>query len=296
MAEDFELTLFDRIEMIKLVLKDRAEDEIYISYSGGKDSTVLSKLIDLALPDNKIDRVYCNTGIEFMDVVAFVKEQQKQDSRIKIITPAKNIKTTLEEIGYPFKSKLHSEYVERYQRSGTTGVSVKKYLAEGGTGKFSCPKMLRYQFTEDFNLKISQKCCLEFKKKPFKKFEKENRKTLVMTGIRGAEGGVREYQAEHGCVFKKKDGTIYKFNPISPCSNEFVEWFINKYDVKLCKLYSDPYNFTRTGCKGCPYNLHLAKELEVLEQYLPQERKQCEIIWKPVYDEYRKIGYRKMKK
>lgn len=29
-----------------------------------------------------------------------------------------------------------------------------------------------------------------------------------------------------------------------------------------------------------------------MEKYLPNERKQCEIIWKPIYEEYRRIGYR----
>lgn len=26
--------------------------------------------------------------------------------------------------------------------------------------------------------------------------------------------------------------------------------------------------------------------------YMPIERRQCEIIWKPVYDEYRRLNYR----
>ena len=34
------------------------------------------------------------------------------------------------------------------------------------------------------------------------------------------------------------------------------------------------------------------EELETLEKYLPEERRQCEYLWKPVYDEYRRIGYR----
>lgn len=34
------------------------------------------------------------------------------------------------------------------------------------------------------------------------------------------------------------------------------------------------------------------KELDTLEQFFPEERKQCELIWKPLYDEYRRIGYR----
>lgn len=38
--------------------------------------------------------------------------------------------------------------------------------------------------------------------------------------------------------------------------------------------------------------MHLKKDLDILDFFFPAERKQCEIIWKPVYDEYRRIGYR----
>ena len=30
----------------------------------------------------------------------------------------------------------------------------------------------------------------------------------------------------------------------------------------------------------------------IMDKLLPEERKQCEMIWKPVYNEYRRIGYR----
>ena len=62
--------------------------------------------------------------------------------------------------------------------------------------------------------------------------------------------------------------------------------------VELCELYYPPFNFKRSGCKGFPYSLDLAHQLQVMEQLLPIERKQCEVIWKPVYDEYRRLGYR----
>jgi len=32
--------------------------------------------------------------------------------------------------------------------------------------------------------------------------------------------------------------------------------------------------------------------LDTLEQVAPTERKRAEWLWKPVYDEYRRIGYR----
>ncbi|WP_300736837.1 phosphoadenosine phosphosulfate reductase family protein [uncultured Dubosiella sp.] len=134
MNEDFELTLFDRIEMIRSVMQYVPDERAYISYSGGKDSVVLSHLIDEALPNNKIDRVFCNTGIEFQAIVDFVKEQQKKDHRIRIIAPKRNIKKMLEDDGYPFKSKIHSEYLERYQNSGLKTKSVQKYISTAGGG------------------------------------------------------------------------------------------------------------------------------------------------------------------
>ena len=56
------------------------EENAYISYSGGKDSTVLSHLIDEALPNNKIPRVYLNTGIEYLMIVSFVERERERQS------------------------------------------------------------------------------------------------------------------------------------------------------------------------------------------------------------------------
>lgn len=55
------------------------ENNAYVSFSGGKDSTVLSHLIDEALPDNKIPRVYLNTGIEYLNVVSFVERERERE-------------------------------------------------------------------------------------------------------------------------------------------------------------------------------------------------------------------------
>ena len=89
-----------------------------------------------------------------------------------------------------------------------------------------------------------------------------------------------------------KNNEIVKFHPLAVISEEWEDWFIEKYQIKLCDLYYPPFNFKRTGCKGCPFTLELEQQLEVMERLLPAERKQCEIIWKPVYEEYRRIGYR----
>ena len=96
---DFEFLLSDRLQKIKSMneLYD-LEHKAYISFSGGKDSTVLSALFDLALPGNQIPRVYINTGIDYRAIVDFVKEYGKRDGRLQIIKPSQNIKKMLDEM------------------------------------------------------------------------------------------------------------------------------------------------------------------------------------------------------
>ncbi|RHT96951.1 hypothetical protein [[Eubacterium] hominis] len=71
-----------------------------------------------------------------------------------------------------------------------------------------------------------------------------------------------------------------------------MDWYIKQRDIELCKLYYPPFNFKRTGCKGCPFALDLKQQLDVMKKYLNAEYKQCEYIWNPVYTEYRKLNYR----
>lgn len=286
---DNELLLFDRLNVIRDTIKKYNEQNFYISFSGGKDSTILHYLVDLALPNNQIPRVFINTGIEYNDIVNFVKELAANDNRFIILKPKVPIRQVLEKYGYPFKSKQHAHNLEVYQRSGMTLTNI-KYLGNGTKTQFLCPKQLMYQFSQDFKIKISDKCCFKLKKEPAKEWALANNKTIVMTGMRSEEGGYRNYQKN--CAVFDKDKKLIKFHPLKPIDEEFENYVIEKYNIKLCRLYYEPFNFKRTGCKGCPFAIDLQNQLEVMERLLPNEAKQCEIIWKKVYDEYRRINYR----
>lgn len=284
---DFELQLFDRIEKIKsLNKKYDLENNSYIAFSGGKDSTCLHYLIDLALPNNKIPRVFNNTGIEFIELVKYVKDLASKDNRIIINNANVNIKNMLNKYGYPFKSKQHAHNLSIYQNSGMT-LTIKKYLGVEGDKsiKYQCPNILRYQFTPDFKIKCSDKCCYKLKKEPMGKWAKEHNKTITLTGMRASEGG---YRNNLTCI--TNDGK--KIHILAPLNDEFIEWFINKYHIELCKLYYPPFNFKRTGCVGCPFALNLQNELDMLKMFLPNEYKRANLIWKTIYDEYKRLNYR----
>lgn len=287
-----EFILVDRIQKIKQIITEYEEDNFYISFSGGKDSTVLSALVDMALPNNQIPRVYADTGIELNMIRDFVIEMQKSDNRIILIKPSVPIKQMLDAQGYPFKSKEYSAIHKQYKKTGLKTHWVKQYLQcdeqKNKLDRYACPKILRYQFTDEFDLKISDNCCKELKEKPLKQWQKINNKPYAILGVMRSEGGRRN----HAKCLAFSGNKLKAFQPLSIISKEWEKWFISEYNIKICDIYKPPYNFDRTGCKGCPFNPKLQDSLEILEKYFPNERKQCEIIWKPVYNEYRRLGYR----
>lgn len=73
-----EFLLQDRIQKIQQIIRKYGEENFCISFSGGKDSTVLSALVDMAIPDNKIPRVYVNTGIEYRLILDFVERERER--------------------------------------------------------------------------------------------------------------------------------------------------------------------------------------------------------------------------
>ena len=315
---DNELLLYDRLNVIKDTINKYGADNFYISFSGGKDSTVLHCLIDMALPGNTIPRVFINTGIEYTDIVKFVRSMAEKDSRIEIVNAGMNIKQMLEKYGYPFKSKRYAYFLAIYQKNAEMldkafaeieknpdllndydylhnlslrSVVEEVYGVREKSGKLyqwqPMPKILRYQFSQNFKMKISDRCCIKMKEETLSKWSRRNKRKSNITAIMAEEGGRRAFAK---CIIVKNKKVV--FNPMAKVNKDWEQWFIDKYNIQLCKLYYEPYNFKRTGCKGCPFALNLQEQLETMEKYLPNERKQCEIIWKPVYDEYRRIGYR----
>ena len=158
----------------------------------------------------------------------FVKELSKQDERIILLNSGVNIKNMLNEKGYPFKSKEHSLRVY-YFNKGTKAKFIDKYLKS--EGNYTCPKMLRYQFEEQGKYNYSNLCCYELKKKPNSKWAKENGKTICITGMRSEEGGNRK---KLNCIITDKKGKIKKFNPLVKVSEDWENWFVDKYYI--CRL------------------------------------------------------------
>lgn len=299
---DNEFLLQDRIQKIQQIINQYGEENFYISFSGGKDSVVLSELVDMALPENTIPRVYANTGIELNMIIDFVNKKAETDKRIIIIKPKKSIKQILESEGYPFKSKDYSERHYAYETTGLNTHWIRRYIGiEKNENdikygqRYLCPPQLLYQFTPEFlehqkeiGFKISDKCCTRLKEEPLKDWAKQNKKIHAMIGLMRSEGGRRN----HAKCLVFRNEKLQSFHPLAPMTKKWEEWYIKKFNIDICDIYKEPYNFERTGCKGCPFAPNLQEQLDILEKFFPNEWKQCEIIWAPVYAEYRRLGYR----
>lgn len=97
-------------ERIREWVDEFGEDGVYVSFSGGKDSTVLLHLARSIYPNLKA--VFIDTGMEYPEIREFVKTFDNVDW----IKPKMNFKKVITEYGYPFISKEVSDCVDGARR------------------------------------------------------------------------------------------------------------------------------------------------------------------------------------
>lgn len=97
------LPLSAKIRMTEYRIREWVEyygdDGVYISFSGGKDSTVLLNIARKMYP--KIGAVYVDTGLEYPEIREFVKKHEN----VEIIRPKMNFRQIIIKYGYPMIGK-----------------------------------------------------------------------------------------------------------------------------------------------------------------------------------------------
>lgn len=86
-------------------INEYGEDGVYVSFSGGKDSTVLLDIVRKLYPD--VLAVFVDTGLEYPEIREFVKSFDN----VEWLRPKKTFRQVIEEYGYPFISKEVSDKV-----------------------------------------------------------------------------------------------------------------------------------------------------------------------------------------
>ena len=91
---------------IRYWVNEYGEDGVYVSFSGGKDSTVLLHIVRSMYPNVKA--VFVDTGLEYPEIRDFVKTFDN----VEWLKPKMNFRQVIEKYGYPFISKEVSECVD----------------------------------------------------------------------------------------------------------------------------------------------------------------------------------------
>ena len=90
-------------ERIRAWVREFGTDGVYVSFSGGKDSTVLLHIVRDLYPN--IPAVFCDTGLEYPEIREFVKGFDN----VTWLKPKMNFRQVIEQYGYPFISKQVSK-------------------------------------------------------------------------------------------------------------------------------------------------------------------------------------------
>lgn len=226
---------------------DYYQGNVYVAFSGGKDSTVLLDLVRKLYPN--VPAVYCDTGLEYPEN----RELVKQTDNVIWVKPTKSFKKVIEDFGYPVISKEQSQYI--YEARTTKSSILKDIRLHGnktGRGKISN----KWQYLLDSPFKISHRCCDVLKKNPSKLYERTSKNNPYI-GVMAQESSKRTQDyLKYGCN---------AYTCIRPMSRPIAFWtdkdiweYIKKYDLAYSKVYDMGY--TRTGCMYCMFGVHLEKE------------------------------------
>ena len=153
---------------------DHWDGEVYVSFSGGKDSTVLKHIVDNTSGVYDVPAVFVNTGLEYPEIQKFVKDIKagKYDcfnSNVEILRPEIRFDDVLKRFGYPIVSKRVSAYVGTAKRHPNSKRA--KWIRGEEWTKFVTGGKWTYLIDSPFP--ISDQCCNVMKKKPAKKYAKE---------------------------------------------------------------------------------------------------------------------------
>lgn len=286
------------------------EGEVYVSFSGGKDSTVLLHLVRSLYPN--VEAVFCDTGLEYPEIKEFVKTFEN----VTIIRPKKSFRQVIQEYGYPIATKELARKI-KYARLGS-GWAM-KYI--DGTAVDSEGRPSRYRVSDrwkcllDAPFLVSNECCDVMKKAPMKNFRKESGKCPFI-GSLASESKLREQSwVKNGC--NSFEGKSPSSKPLSFWTEQDILEYLVKYHVPYCSVYGDIigknkttgvvhstdelqalYCFgdeiilpkltlettkcDRTGCMFCMFGCHLEKEPNRFQRMKETHPQIYEYCMKPI--------------
>lgn len=278
---------------------DHFQGNVVISFSGGKDSTVLTHLVHGIYPD--VPLVFANTGLEYPEIQEFARKMCAQ-----FVRPKMRFDEVISKYGYPLIGKEVAQAI--YAARHVYSVAIKKgsnvdkldgswineqsertrkrieFLGkrtdkDGNTSQFY-NKTKWLPLLQETQFPISHYCCDIMKKGPIKKYKHDTGRKNYL-GSMAEESKLREAAwIKSGC--NTFEGMKQSSKPLSVWTEQDVLQYILKYNVEICSVYGDIMavdndgfmyppipgcsnnlkctGCQRTGCIFCLFGCHLEKK------------------------------------
>lgn len=238
--------LYSTVKIQQFYLKHKGN--VCVSFSGGKDSTVLLHLVRSIYPDVK--GMFLDTGLEFPEIREFVKTFDNIDW----VKPKMSFRKVIEELGYPVISKQASHWIGG-AKQGWASAKVRFDPATKSQYNFS-----KFAYMIDAPFKVSERCCDKLKKQPAHAYYKESGLAPIL-GILASESLTRRDQfTRHG--IEKSDTVHPQLTPLVFWTEKDIKEYIKRYNIEICNLYEKGY--TRTGCVFCMFGIMADRDRFVL--------------------------------
>lgn len=310
-------------ERIREWIREFGESGVYVSFSGGKDSTVLLHLVRQWYPD--VTAVFVDTGLEYPEIRQFVKTFDN----VEIIRPAMNFKQVITKYGYPVIVKEIARKISAYRNGKKWSIRFVEGTAKMSNGKKSYYCCEKYKPVAECDFLVTNYCCNVMKKEPFMIYDKKTGKVPITAEMADESLNRKAQWLKNGCnVF---DGTVIKSKPMSFWTEQDVLQYIIKNNLTIAPPYGEitlkgntqlsffdepcqqcklcTTGLSRTGCIFCGFGAHLEKgetRFQRLKRTHPRHYEYCiyggaydsDGLWKPdknglgmyhVFDELNKL-------
>lgn len=236
-------------------------DGVYVSFSGGKDSTVLLDIVRSIYPE--VPAVFVDTGLEYPEIKKFVSTIPN----VVVLRPKMRFDKVIETYGYPIISKEVSKFISDYRRK-PDGYTAKKFDPNSDYikkyGKQYC--LDKYIPLRDSEFKISSKCCDIMKKAPVHEYYKSTGRTPILATM-ACESRIRRQQYMiNGC--NAWNNKIPTSTPIAFWTEQDILQYIKLRNLPYASIYGDIVDKNgrlcttgcdRTGCMFCCYGVQSDK-------------------------------------
>lgn len=251
------LSLDEKILWAKEVIVEffaQFNGEVYLSFSGGKDSQVLLHIIRSLFPN--VPAVFCDTGLEYPEI----RDHVKTFENVIWMKPKMKFPDVIRAFGVAVASKEVAQKVSEILSTKSLKLFNKRMYGDAkGNGKL--PIKWRTLLTAPF--KVSGKCCDIFKKEPFKRYEKLTGRKPIQGTTAVGEGTLRTtaYMMT-GC--NSFEAGKEKSRPISIFTQENIWEYAERFGLTFAPVYYDRIvddieikGVDRTGCIFCLFGIHL---------------------------------------